>query len=80
MEDYPEMTEIFENIILQAGAIDIAVAEFKRMVADDPVLKAKYKEWCEENGTSERHGFIDYAEDFINSREEIWDSLTDYDA
>lgn len=80
MEEYPELTTIFETIILQAGALDIAIAEFRRMIADDPELKSKYKEWCEENGYSERHGFEDYAEDFINSREEIWDSLTDYDA
>jgi len=80
MEKYPEITSIFESIILQAGALDIAISEFKRMIADDSELKKKYKEWCEENGYAERHGFIEYAENFINSREEIWDSLTDYDA
>ena len=50
------------------------------MIADDPDLKAEYKEWCEEMGYSERTGFTEYAEELIRSQEEKWDSLTDYDA
>lgn len=80
MGDYPEITAIFESIIQQSGALDIAISEFKKMIADDVEFKSLYKEWCEENGYSERHGFVDYAEEFIKSQEEKWDSLTDYDA
>lgn len=80
MGEYPEITTIFESIIVQAGALDIAISDFKKMIADDPEFLVLYKEWCEENGTSEKYGFIEYAEEFIESQEEKWDSLTDYDA
>ncbi len=74
-----DITDLFNSIIDQTGALDIAVSEFKRMIADDPELRAAYKEWCEETGTSERHGFTEYSEEYVRSREEKWDSLTDYD-
>lgn len=73
------ITDLFESIIEQSGAIDIAIAEFKRMIADDSELRAEYKEWCEETGTTERNGFADFADEYVASREEKWDSLTDYD-
>lgn len=74
-----ELTDMFDRIILQSDALDVAISEFKRMIADDPDFKQQYKEWCEEEGYSERTGFKDYAEDFIRQREEKWDSLRDYD-
>ncbi len=74
-----DITELFQSIIDQTGAIDIAIAEFKRMLADDSDLKTQYKEWCEETGYTERTGFAEYAEEYVRSREEKWDSLTDYD-
>lgn len=75
-----DITELIHRLIDQTGALDIAQSEFKRLLADDSEMKAAYKEWCEEMGYSERNGFIEYAEEYIRSREEKWDSLTDYDA
>ncbi|MDE7153985.1 MAG: hypothetical protein K2O00_06025 [Muribaculaceae bacterium] len=74
-----EITELFDDIILQSDALDVAISEFKRMIADDSEFKMQYKEWCDEEGLSERTGFKEYAEEFIRQREEKWDSLTDYD-
>lgn len=74
-----DITELFDSIIIQSDALDVAIAEFKRMIADDVEFKRQYKEWCEEEGYSERTGFKEYAEEFIREREEKWDSLTDYD-
>lgn len=74
-----EITELFDDIILQSDVLDVAISEFKRMIADDSEFKKRYKEWCDEEGYSERTGFKDYAEEFIRQREEKWDSLTDYD-
>ena len=74
-----DFNELIANIIHQSGAIDIAEAEFKRMLADDNDLRNEYKDWCEEMGYSERKGFSEYAEEYISNREEKWDSLTDYD-
>lgn len=75
-----DFNELIQNILSQTGALDMALSEFKRMIADDPDLKAEYKEWCEEMDYSERTGFTEYAEELIRSQEEKWDSLTDYDA
>ncbi|MDE7155439.1 MAG: hypothetical protein K2N79_04045 [Muribaculaceae bacterium] len=75
-----DFNELIQNILTQTGALDMALSEFKRMIADDPELKAEYKEWCEHMGYSERTGFSDYAEELMQSQEEKWDSLTDYDS
>ena len=74
-----DITALFEQIILQSDALDVAISEFKMKLADDPEFKQNYKEWCESKGYSERTGFKEYAEEFIREREEKWDSLTDYD-
>lgn len=74
-----DITELFQSIIDQTGALDIAISEFKRMLSDDADLKIQYKEWCEDNGYTEKNGFSEYAEEYVRSREEKWDSLTDYD-
>ncbi len=74
-----DFNNLIENIIHQSGAVDIAEAEFKRMLADDSDLRSEYRDWCDEMGYSERTGFSDYAEEYISNREEKWDSLTDYD-
>ncbi|MDE6266409.1 MAG: hypothetical protein K2M07_03555 [Muribaculaceae bacterium] len=74
-----DLTELFDRIILQSDALDMAISEFKRMIADDAEFKQQYKQWCEEEGYSERTGFKEYAENFIREREEKWDSLADYD-
>ena len=75
-----ELITLFEQLLREHRSVDIAEAEFKRMVADDPDLRSMYREWCEENGHTERNGFLDYAEEFIESQNSIWDTLTDYDA
>ena len=74
-----DINELIKNLISQTGALDIAHSEFRRMIADDPDLRAEYKEWCEDMGYTERTGFLEYAEEHIRSQEEKWDSLTDYD-
>lgn len=49
------------------------------MISDDPELRADYRLWCQDNGHTERYGFLDYAEEFIDMQNSVWDSLTDYD-
>lgn len=74
-----DITLHFDRIINESRELDIAEAEFKRHIADDPELRALYRQWCEENDTTERRGFIDYAREYVEQNEEKWDSLTDYD-
>ncbi len=74
-----EITEIFTSLINQFGSLEIAEAEFKRMDAEDPELHAAYVEWCHENGSSLRNGFSDFCDEYIESHNSVWESLTDYD-
>lgn len=76
MED---LTYYFETLINQNRSVDIAEAEFKRQLADDEELRRSYKEWCAENGTSEKRGFLDFCEDYLENQNSIWQSLNDYD-
>ncbi|MDE6126294.1 MAG: hypothetical protein K2G30_04990 [Muribaculaceae bacterium] len=74
-----ELIELFQDIIKQAGSIDVAEAEFKKRVADDEQLRALYREWCHEVGSTERNGFLDYCEEYMESQDSIWETLNDYD-
>ena len=73
------MEDLFNQLLENHRSIDIAEAEFQRMLADDADLRADYRQWCEDCGYSERRGFSAYAEQYVESQNSIWDSLTDYD-
>lgn len=75
MED---IEQFFIDLLNQNRSIDIAEAEFKKLIADDADLKAAYSEWCHETGSSERHGFRDFCEEYRDNQDSIWDSLSDY--
>lgn len=79
MEEQYDITDFFVSLIESHGSIDVAVAEFKRLVADDSDLKAKYRQWCEEMGTSERRGFADFAEDYLDEQHSTWNIFDEYD-
>ncbi len=72
-------TDLFDDLLRSCGSVDIAEAEFKRMIADSPDLRAEYRAWCHETGHTERRGFLDYAEEYLDSQDSVWDTLTDYD-
>lgn len=72
-------TDLFHDLLQSCGSVDIAEAEFKRMIADSPELRAEYRRWCSEYGYTERRGFLDYAEEYLDEQNSKWDTLTDYD-
>lgn len=74
-----DITEIFDNILQTCGSVDIAHVEFKKMMYEDDTIHEMYKQWCDENGSSEKRGFLDYADEYLDSQASIWDSLNDYD-
>ena len=74
-----DITEYFINIINQTQSIDMAEAEFKRNMAEDDDLRNAYRDWCHEVGSTEKKGFLDFCDEYVDSRNEVWDSLTDYD-
>lgn len=74
-----DITDIFLHVIRQYGSVDIADAEFKKMIHEDSELRAQYKEWCDAVGSSEKMGFLDYCNEYLDSQESIYDTLNDYD-
>lgn len=75
MED---ITELFLNILEQSNSIEIAEADFRRLLVDEPELRRAYREYCRENGVPEKHGFTDFCQRHIDARNDIWNSLNDY--
>lgn len=76
MED---LENYFKQLLTQNRSIDIAEAEFKKALADDPEMRKLYTQWCQEVGSSERNGFRDFCEEYRDNEESVWESLTDYD-
>ena len=73
------ITQFFTQLIEQSKSLDIAEAEFKRLLADDEELRSEYSEWCSIKGTTERYGFREFCEEYIESQNDIWNQLRDYD-
>lgn len=73
------ITDIFVHYITTNPSLDIAESEFKRALIDDPELRADYRQWCRDNGSSEKNGFADYCEEYMTEQDNVWNSLTDYD-
>lgn len=79
MNNDADITDIFNEYLAQYKSVDIAESAFKRDLGEDPDLKAAYSEWCQEVGSSEKKGFADYCEEYLERENEVWDSLNDYD-
>lgn len=78
MED---LKNVFDALLRDYGSVDVAEAEFKRLLADDPHLHGQYREWCHVYGHTERHGFLDYAEEYIANQNSVWEAFDDeYDS
>lgn len=71
--------EFFESLLAQHHSIDIADSDFKKMLAEDPELKEDYSEWCHLVGSTERLGFRDWCEEYLESKDSVWETLADTD-
>lgn len=74
-----DITEVFNHYLDQYDSIDIAEAEFKKNLHEDSRLRDKYREWCHNVGSTEKSGFIDYAEEYVENQNDVWNSLNDFD-
>lgn len=74
-----EITRIFENYISEYGSVDIAESEFKKALHEDPQLRTAYRDWCHEVGSTEKDGFTDYCDEYLDSQNDVWNALNDYD-
>jgi proteasome lid subunit RPN8/RPN11 len=73
------ITDLFDSLLAEHDSVDIAEAEFKKLLVDDEEIKEEYSEWCDSVGSSEKHGFMDYAEEYMEMRDSVWETLNDYD-
>ena len=78
MDNENPLINYFISLLEANGSIDMAEAEFKRIIADDEELRDSYREWCSENGYTIRAGFSDFAYEYFNEKDSIWDNLNDY--
>ena len=75
-----DITEVFKQYLEQYDSVDIAESEFKKQMHEDPELRTAYRTWCHEVGSSEKRGFMDFCEEYLDNKNDIWDSLSsDYD-
>lgn len=78
--DHDNITEVFRSYIREAGSIDVAEAEFKKAIGEDSDLHQLYRDWCHEVGSSERQGFLDFCDEFMEDQDSRWDALdNEYD-
>lgn len=74
-----DITEIFDHYLSHCDSIDVAESEFKKHLHEDQELRNLYREWCHNVGSTEKNGFLDYAEEILDSQNEVWDTLNDFD-
>lgn len=73
-----DIISIFNNYLSQYSSVDIAESEFKKAIHEDSELRAIYKEWCHVVGSTEKNGFFDYADEYMESQDDVWNTLNDY--
>ena len=79
MENFENIEDFFVYILDQCGSLDMAEAEFRRFLIDEPELRRRYREYCREEGIPERSGFTDFCESYIAGENEPWADLSDYE-
>ena len=78
--DYEDkLTQYIINLLEEHSDTALAEAEFKRIMADDVELRESYREWCQERGYYTRRGIADFAEEYIEQHDAVWDSVNDFD-
>lgn len=73
-----DIVELFNSYLKQFKSVDIAESEFKKDMHGDPQMRALYRQWCSDVGSSEKNGFFDYCEEYLADKDSIWDTLSDY--
>ncbi len=74
-----EIEDVIQSLIDQHGSIDFVESEFLRMINEDADLKNAYNEWCEVLDYSPKTGFKEYIEEVFESKDSIWNALTEFE-
>lgn len=69
--------QIFDAMIEEFGAFDIAESEFQRLCTDDEEIRRQYKEWCVSEGVSVRNGFSYYFNEKMSEESSRWEALSE---
>ncbi len=69
------ITEFFESLIKQYREFEPSLEAFKRTLEEDITLQDEYTEWCDAMGYSEKKGFEEFYNDYIEHSNSIWDSI-----
>lgn len=76
MED---LTDLFVHYIKNSPSLDMAEAEFRHSMIDDPELRREYRQYCRDNGYTEKNGFKDFCEEYMQEEDSMWNTLSDFD-
>lgn len=74
-----DIQSVMESLISQYRSIDVAESEFRKLLYEDAALKKEYKNWCHQEGYTERQGFIEFCNAQLDLEEDRWDVLSDPD-
>ena len=74
-----DITSFYISLLEQFRTVRFAEQEFRRQMEDDPQMQEDYLLWCEENEFSPREGLSLFGTQYMEEREEKWNSLDDYD-
>lgn len=74
-----KIEEHYINLLEQFRSVSLAEQEFRRQMDDDETLLSQYRDWCATEELDPRTALRDFGEQYIEERELIWDSLTDFD-
>ena len=74
-----DITDLFQELLHNNRSVDIAEEEFKKLIHEDAELHEQYRDWCDAVGSSEKMGFLDYCDEYLESQDSIYDTLNDYD-
>lgn len=72
-----DIAEILQMLLDKHALAEDAAIEFKMMIDNDRSLMAEYKDWCKANGYATRNGYREYLEEFLNSRDSIWENINE---
>ncbi len=73
------ISDLLKSLLEHNRSAELAENEFRKLMAEDENLKENYSEWCETLGYDIKTGFIDYMDELIEMRADIWDSLNEYE-
>lgn len=77
-QEYTDILDLFMSLLRQHRSTDIAEDTFKKMIHEDQQLRARYRDWCHDNGSSEKSGFLDFCDEYLAGQDSVYDSLSDF--